>query len=76
MGDVSIYVVDADGSWGFVRQGKEELQVIGVVDMGGGVGILTAQPLVEAFDFWKHAIPPDGRIATILPPGERLWEQG
>jgi hypothetical protein len=51
MGDIGIYVVDA-------RPGEEELHVAGAVDVGGGVRALSAQPFDEAFDLWKHTIPP------------------
>jgi hypothetical protein len=39
---------------GLVRPLEEELDITGVVDVGGSVGAPAAQPLSESLDLWKH----------------------
>ena len=48
---VGVYVSQGDGGWGLVSPGKEEFQIVGVKDVGQGVGAPAAEPLAEALNF-------------------------
>ena len=49
--DVGVNVLGSDGSWGLVSPGKEQFEVVGVVDVCGRFGAASPQPLAEACDF-------------------------
>lgn len=46
--DVGIYIVQGDGVRRFAGPGEEELQIIEVMDGGGGVRVSASQSLVES----------------------------
>ncbi len=42
VGDVVVYIADGDGCGRFVGPGKEELEIIAIVNVGAGVRTLAA----------------------------------
>ncbi len=58
----TIYIADGDGYGRLISPGKEEFEIITVMNMGAGVWALASQPLGEFLDFSVHLLPPDDRI--------------
>ncbi len=58
MGDVGIYIADGDGCGRLISPGKEEFEIITVMNMGAGVWAFAAQPLGESLNFSVHLLPP------------------
>ncbi len=52
--DTGVYTLDGDCVGWFLGPGEKELQVVEVVDAGGGVRAFAPQPLVEPFEFGEH----------------------
>ena len=46
--------MEGNGLQRFACPGEKELEIAGVVDVGGGVGTSASQPPVEAFNFGEH----------------------
>ncbi len=58
MGDVGVYIADDDSFGWFVGPGKEDPEIIAIMDVGPCTRAFASQPLGKFLDFNVHLLPP------------------